>query len=172
MKKIVLSLLIYLTFSHLHSQEIKLIKIFEGLNKPWSLSFIDENNILVTEKPGNILIVNLKNKSKSVISHNLSVLEDGQGGLLDVLYNDGNVYVSYSENRGNWQSSTSVARGKFNNENIKFKNIFRAEPPIKSGYHFGSRLVIRENKLLALPSSIFIVGFTMFQYFPSLILLL
>ena len=60
MKKIILSLLTYLIFSHLHSQEIKLIKTFEGLNKPWSLSFIEEDNILVTEKPGNLLIVNLK----------------------------------------------------------------------------------------------------------------
>ena len=30
---------------------------------------------------------------------------------------------------------------------IEFKNIFRAEPPIDSGYHFGSRLVIKENHL-------------------------
>ena len=46
------------------SSEIKLVKIFEGLNKPWSLSFIDDNNILVTEKPGNLLVINLKTKQK------------------------------------------------------------------------------------------------------------
>ena len=147
MKKTLLLLLIYFTFSYSHSSEIKLIKMFEGLIKPWSLSFIDENNILITEKPGNLLIVNLKNKTKSIIKHNLSILEDGQGGLLDVLYHDDHVYVSYSENRGNWQSSTSVARGVFNNKKISFKNIFRAEPPINSGYHFGSRLVVKKDKL-------------------------
>ena len=147
MKKTLLSLLIYFTFSYSYSSEIKLIKIFDGLNKPWSLSFIDENNILITEKPGNLLIVNLKDKTKSVIKHNLSVLEDGQGGLLDVLFHDEYVYVSYSENRGNRESSTSVARGLFNNKNISFKNIFRAEPPINSGYHFGSRLVVKKDKL-------------------------
>ena len=147
MKKTFLSLLIYFTFSYSYSSEIKLIKIFDGLNKPWSLSFIDETNILITEKPGNLLVVNLKDKTKSVIKHNLSVLEDGQGGLLDVLFHDEYVYVSYSENRGNWHSSTSVARGVFNNKNISFKNIFRAEPPINSGYHFGSRLVIKKDKL-------------------------
>ena len=93
-----------------YSSEIKLIKIFDGLNKPWSLSFVDENIILITEKPGNLLIVNLKNKTKSVIKHNLSVLEDGQGGLLDVLFHNNKVYISYSENRKNGFSSTSVAR--------------------------------------------------------------
>ena len=35
----------------------------------------------------------------------------------------------------------------YNNKNIVFKNIFRAEPPINSGYHFGSRLVIKKDKL-------------------------
>ena len=147
MKQTFLFLLIYFTFSYSYSSEIKLIKIFDGLNKPWSLSFIDETIILITEKPGNLLVVNLKDKTKSVIKHNLSVLEDGQGGLLDVLFHDEYVYVSYSENRGNWHSSTSVARGVFNNKNISFKNIFRAEPPINSGYHFGSRLVIKKDKL-------------------------
>ena len=50
MKKPLLSLLIYFTFAHSYASEIKLIKIFDGLNKPWSLSFIDDNNVLVTEK--------------------------------------------------------------------------------------------------------------------------
>ena len=44
-------------------------------------------------------------------------------------------------------SSTSVARGKFNIKKINFKNIFRADPPINSGYHFGSRLVIKNKHL-------------------------
>ena len=57
------------------------------------------------------------------------------------------VFVSYSENRGNGKSSTSVASAKFDKNNLNFKNIFRAEPPINSGYHFGSRLVIKDNFL-------------------------
>ena len=57
------------------------------------------------------------------------------------------IYISYSENRGDWKTSTSVARGKFNTTNINFKNIFQANPPIDSGYHFGSRLVIKDNHL-------------------------
>ena len=44
-------------------------------------------------------------------------------------------------------SSTSVARAKFNTEKLDFKNIFQAEPPINSGYHFGSRLVIKNKHL-------------------------
>ena len=134
-------------FAELHASEFKLEKILEGFKRPWSLTFLDNEKLLVTEKPGNIKFINLKNKSIFNITHNLNILEDGQGGLLDILYKDNFVFVSYSENRLNGMSSTSVARSKFDNEKLNFKNIFRAEPPINSGYHFGSRLVIKNKHL-------------------------
>ena len=145
MKKIliVFSIIFHLS-SSVYAQEYKLEKIVDGLDEPWSLSFIDDENILFTEKPGKLYSLNLKNKKISEIKHNLKVLEYGQGGLLDVLYNDNNVYISYTENRGNWTTSTSVGKGKLNQSNIKFNNIFRAEPAIDSKYHFGSRLVIKD----------------------------
>ena len=67
--------------------------------------------------------------------------------MLDILFKNKDVYVSYSEDRGNWHTSTSVAKGKFNKNNIEFKSIFRAEPSIESQYHFGSRLVIKDKYL-------------------------
>ena len=145
MKKILILFSIFFYFcTNLYAQEFKLEKVVNGLDKPWSLSFIDNNRVLITEKPGNILIFNLKDKKINKINHNLSLKAVNQGGLLDVLYKNNSVWVSYSENRGNWNTSTSVALGKFNEKNIEFKNIFRAEPPIDSGYHFGSRLVIKD----------------------------
>ena len=146
MKKIIL-IIYFLSIANLFGFEAKLEKIVEGMNKPWSLSFIDQNSILFTEKKGKLFHLDLKNKTISEIKHNLSVLEDGQGGLLDVLYDDNNVYLSYSEKRDGWKTSTSVAKGRFNINNIKFKNIFRADPPIDSGYHFGSRIVKKNNHL-------------------------
>ena len=146
MKKVVIFLFLF-TFSNLYASEIKLEKIIGNLNKPWSLSFIDDENIILTEKNGKIFSLNIKSKVIKEIKHNLSLNNLGQGGLLDVLYQDNQIYVSYSENRGNWETSTSVAKGLFNKNSIKFKNIFRASPPIDSGYHFGSRLVIKDKKL-------------------------
>ena len=146
MKKLIFCLFL-LTTSNLYSLEIKFEKIFDDLNKPWSLSFIDNNNVIITEKTGKLLTLNLKDKSISEIKHNLSLISLGQGGLLDVLYNENTIYISYSENRGNWETSTSVAKGIFDKKKILFKNIFRAEPPIDSGYHFGSRLVIKDKHL-------------------------
>ena len=145
MKKI---LIIYLLFyNNLYADGFKLEKIVKGLERPWSLSFIDTQNLLISEKPGNIKFVNLKDKIIKDITHNLKVLEDGQGGLLDIIYKDNIIFVSYSENRSNGMSSTSVAKANFNNKKLNFKNIFRAEPPINSGYHFGSRIVIKNKHL-------------------------
>ncbi len=147
MKNLSLILFFSTIFFNCQSSEFKIEKIFEGLKKPWSFSFINQENIILTEKNGNLINLNLKKKTKNKINHNLSLIEDGQGGLLDVLYNDKIVYVSYSENRGNWKTSTSVAKGFYDKNEIDFVNIFRAEPPIDSGYHFGSRLVIKDKYL-------------------------
>ena len=148
MKKIIFFLIIILFQTlNLKAEDFKLNQIISGLNSPWSLTFKNQNEILITEKSGKILFVNLKNKMIKNINHNLDILEDGQGGLLEILYHNEIIYISYSENRGNGKSSTSVASANFDYKNLNFKNIFRAEPPINSGYHFGSRLVIKDNFL-------------------------
>ena len=134
--------------SNLNATEFNLKKIL-NLNEPWGSSFINENELLITEKSGIIKIINLKKKETSIIDHNLNVLEYGQGGLLDILYKDNVVWVSYTEDRGNYKTSTSIARGDFNREKIEFKNLFQAYPPIDSPYHFGSRMAIKDDYLFA-----------------------
>ena len=52
-------------------------------------------NLLITEKSGKLYHFNLINKKKIEINHDLSILEVGQGGLLDVLYHDNDVYVAF-----------------------------------------------------------------------------
>jgi len=43
--------------------EYKLEKLISDLNKPWGMSFIDNNNLIVTQKSGDILKINLNTKS-------------------------------------------------------------------------------------------------------------
>ena len=119
------------------------------LDDPWGSSFLNDDELIITEKGGKIKIFDIKLKKIFEVGHNLNFLEHGQGGLLDILYKDSFVYISYSEDRGNWKSSTSIARAEFNKKRLNFTNIFRAEPPIESGYHFGSRLAIKGDYLFA-----------------------
>jgi quinoprotein glucose dehydrogenase len=146
--KIIFILLIFL-FPNIANAENLIFRKIVDLKDPWGSTFVDENNILITEKGGLIKLVNIKNKNIDLITHNLNFLEHGQGGLLDILFNDNFVYISYSENRGSWKTSTSIAKAKYNNKDLIFENIFQANPPIDSGYHFGSRLAIKENFLFA-----------------------
>jgi len=149
LNRIFFLIFLFLLFSsNSFSKNLKFTKILE-LKEPWGSTFINEKELIVTEKSGKIKIINITNKNTIEIEHNLNVKEVGQGGLLDIIYNDDFLYVSYSEKRKDWDTSTSIAKGKFNKKKIYFKNIFQANPPIMSGYHFGSRLAIKDNYLFA-----------------------
>ena len=149
MKKVLfLILLVFFFNSKSFSQNYNFQKLAK-LDGPWGSSFLNKDELIITEKSGKIKIVNIKSNKISEVDHNLNFLDYGQGGLLDILFKDNFVYISYSENRGDGKTSTSIAKAKFDKKNLTFKNIFQANPPIDSGYHFGSRLAIKDNFLFA-----------------------
>jgi len=148
-KKYFLLIIFFLLFaSKSYSNNYIFTKIIE-LDEPWGSSFINNNEIIITEKSGKIKIVNVVLKEVLEIKHNLDFLEVGQGGLLDIIHQDGTLWISYSENRGNSKTSTSIAIAQLNKQELNFNNIFQSNPPIDSGYHFGSRLVIKGDYLYA-----------------------
>jgi quinoprotein glucose dehydrogenase len=124
-------------------------KKIANVNNPWGSSFINNEEIIITEKSGKIKLINVKSKDIIEIKHNLNFLEYGQGGLLDIIYKEKKLWISYTEDRGNWKTSTSIAKAKFDKKELIFENIFQAHPPIDSGYHFGSRLAIKDDYLFA-----------------------
>ena len=120
-----------------------------SLNDPWGSSFVNNEEIIITEKSGKIKLINIKSKEIIEIKHNLNFVEDGQGGLLDIIHKNNQLWVSFSEDRKNGKTSTSIARAKLDRKELIFQNIFQANPPISSGYHFGSRLAIKDDFLFA-----------------------
>ena len=130
------------------SENLSFTKI-TNLDEPWGSSFINENELIITEKNGKIKIINVSNGNTEIVNHNLNYTVSGQGGLLDILYQNNQLWISYTEDRGNWKTSTSIAKATLDKKNLNFKNIFQANPPIDSGYHFGSRLAIKDNYLFA-----------------------
>ena len=149
MKKIFLFIFIILNFPSISLSENLKFKKIVSLDKPWGSSFISNDEIIITEKSGKIKIVNILTNDVTQVEHNLNFLEHGQGGLLDILYKDNFIWISYTENRGNWKTSTSIAKANLDKKKLLFINIFQANPPIDSGYHFGSRLAIKDNYLFA-----------------------
>jgi len=147
-KAIAIIVLGFLLSGYAYPENLKFTKII-NLDKPWGSSFINIDELIITEKKGKIKIVNINSGEVSEVDHNLNFLKVGQGGLLDILHKDNFLWISYSEDRGNRKTSTSIAKAKLDKKELNFKNIFQAEPPIDSGYHFGSRLAIKGNYLFA-----------------------
>ncbi len=123
MGKIFLFTFIFLSFSSISFAENLKFKKITSLNKPWGSSFISNDEIIITEKSGKIKIVNILTSNQKEIEHNLNFLEDGQGGLLDILYKNNFIYISYTEDRGDRKSSTSIAKAKLNKEKLLFNKI-------------------------------------------------
>ena len=86
-KKILVIIIFFFFSSALQAEEFKLKKIV-NLDKPWGSSFINENEIIITEKKGKIKIININSNEIFEITHNLNFIVHGQGGLLDILFND------------------------------------------------------------------------------------
>ncbi len=147
--KYFLSIFLFFLFSSKSYSENFTFQKLVDLNDPWGSSFINNEELIITEKTGKIKIVNIISKQVREVEHNLNYFVHGQGGLLDIIYQNDTLWISYSENRGDWKTSTSIAKAKLNKKKLDFKNIFQAEPPIESGYHFGSRLAIKDNYLFA-----------------------
>ena len=133
-----LFILIYIYCFYLNSLNIEKVV---NLNDGWSIFFLNENNVIITEKKGSIKLYNIINKGIKNIEHNLNIKSSGQGALMDIISHDGKIFVSYSENISNG-STTSVASGIIKSNQISFNNIFRASPVIQSNYHYGGRLVL------------------------------
>tara|TARA_A100001015_G_scaffold126312_1_gene139968 strand:- start:274 stop:1392 length:1119 start_codon:yes stop_codon:yes gene_type:complete len=138
------------------ASQFKFTKV-KNLNSPWGMSFINDNEIIITEQTGKLILVNLINGEKNSIAHNLKFIKIGQGGLLDIIHRKNFLWIAYTEIREEWEisgfsgitTSTSIARGKLNRKKINFKNIFQAEPPLEAPQHYGSRLEIKDDYLFA-----------------------
>jgi len=125
-------------------------EISKGLNYPWGMTFIDDENLLITEKNGRLLKINISTGEQFEISHELNIFTGRQGGLLDILYHNNYVYFTYSHLRDDFYGNSAIARGKLiNNKIIDTEILLIAEPKLKTTIHFGSRIVIKDNYLFA-----------------------
>ncbi|WP_415756164.1 PQQ-dependent sugar dehydrogenase [Pseudomonas sp. LT1P18] len=130
---------------------LEVTTVTKGLEHPWALAFLpDRQGMLVTERPGNLRVISADGKLSAPLSGVPKVWAKGQGGLLDVVLSpdfkqDRTVYLSYAEGGGEGdKAGTAVGRGRLSDDLTAlkdFKVIFRQEPKLSVGNHFGSRLV-------------------------------
>jgi glucose/arabinose dehydrogenase len=126
--------------------EIAVVTVADGLEEPWGLAFLPDGRMLVTEKEGRLRIIAPDGSLSEPLGGVPEVHDGGQGGLLDVALDpdfasNQLVYLSYSE-PGDGGSGTAVARGRLAGDRLEgVEVIWRQQPKLGTGQHFGSRLV-------------------------------
>ena len=126
--------------------EYRLETWVDGLDKPWSITFLPDGSALVTELGGQLLHIDVSGEPViSRIENAPEVYFAGQGGLFDVVLHprfpeNQLVYLSYAEGSRN-DNGTAVARGRLSGNTLQdleviFRNYSRKDTPV----HYGGRM--------------------------------
>jgi len=119
-----------------------------GLAHPWSLAFLPDGRMLVTERPGRMRIVTREGKLSPPLTGVPPVLARGQGGLFDIVLDRGfannrTIYFSYAE-PFDGGGRTALARAQLDaGETPRLTEltvIYRQHGPASRGQHFGGRI--------------------------------
>lgn len=129
-----------ITADELNREAIEVIAT--GLEVPWSLAFLPDGNILLTERPGRIQKVT---GGKIVLIDEISDVKNfGEGGLMGlVLHPDfesnNYIYVMYTYDNEGDDTKNRVVRYKFENDELSEREIIVDEIP-GARFHNGGRL--------------------------------
>lgn len=127
--------------------KVEVTTVARGLEHPWSIAFLPDGRMLVTERPGRLRYVTREGALSEPVSGVPAVHAEGQGGLLDVILDpafaeNATVYLSYAEPAADGTNGTAVARARLAGGSLAdLEVIFRQQPKFKSNHHFGSQLV-------------------------------
>ena len=119
--------------------------VAKGLEHPWAISFLPDNRLLVTERPGRLNIIDDGEITR------LSGLPDDlhaarQGGLLDISlhpdYTDnGWLYLTWSQHAGDEGTRTTLSRARLEADAlVDMQHIFTQDRASEPGRHYGSRV--------------------------------
>lgn len=132
--------------------DYRVVPVAEGLEHPWSIAFLPEGDILITERPGRLRIVRNGTLLPDPVPGTPEVFARGQGGLLDVVphpdfASNRLLYLSFSKPTADSASTTAVVRGRFENDSLTdLEEIFVAVSEGRG--HYGSRLAFDGNGYL------------------------
>ena len=133
---------------------IRVEALATGLENPWSLAFLPDGGILITERPGRLRVYRNGTLDAEPIAGVPQVRNTLLGGLLDVLLHpdfarNGWLYLSYSKAVDGEQSTTAIARARFDGRTLSdVEDIFIASTRSTSITNFGGPMVFgRDGKL-------------------------
>ncbi len=134
----------------------RVVTLLQGLEYPWSVAFLPDGRMLVTERAGRLRLVgqDLRLDPKPIAGLP-DVVATGQGGLFDVVLHpeyaqNGWIYWAYNApGAGGW--GTALARGKLQGSRMtEVQVLFSMQPKTRSSQHFGGRIVFDKAGMLYL----------------------
>ena len=135
--------------------DYRVVTVADGFVVPWSMAFLPDGDMLVTERGGTLRIVRDGMLLPDPVQGIPEVVARGQGGLLEVLphpdfANNRLIYISYSKATGNSPGgTTSVIRGTFENDRFTMTDeIFEAVS--EGNGHYGCKLAFDDEGYLFL----------------------
>ena len=117
----------------------------EPLEHPWSITFLPDGAILVTERPGRLRIVTSDGLQPTPVAGLPEVFSSGQAGLHDVLLaedfaDSGILFLSFAYGNDD-ENHTRVVRARFDGQALfDVTPIFTAQPPKSGDAHYGGRM--------------------------------
>lgn len=123
--------------------------VASGLNRPWALAFLPDGRYLVTERRGDLRIVDSNGAVGKAISGLPHIEVSGQGGLLDLVLDENfasnrRLYFCFSE-PGAGGNSTALAEATLSADGSALENVrvlHSQQPKAHSNLHFGCRIVL------------------------------
>jgi aldose sugar dehydrogenase len=148
-------------------EDFTVVTFVEGLRNPWSIAFLPDGNMLVTERGGNLRIIRDGRLLPDPVPGVPAVRPSLQGGLLEVALHpvfESNqvVYLSYSKpGEDGSLATTALSRGRFVNDRLEdVEEIFEAEAWSNTPGHFGGKIAFDDNGYLFMSVGDRMSGFT------------
>ncbi|WP_404375524.1 PQQ-dependent sugar dehydrogenase [Vreelandella aquamarina] len=126
---------------------ITIERIADGFQHPWAVAILPDGRYLVSERSGELNLVDPDSGQSQVLEGIPEVSQHGQGGLLDVVlhpeFGDGEhdwIYFTWSKPEGN-HSRSALSRVKWEGDSLgEVKHLFEQDRASSPGRHYGSRL--------------------------------
>ncbi|MEQ9478135.1 MAG: PQQ-dependent sugar dehydrogenase [Algiphilus sp.] len=137
------------------AEDYRIDTLAEGLDHPWSLAFIGDGRMLITEKAGRLFLLDAQGQRLARVEGVPAVFDKSQGGLFEVLpapdfADSGMLYLSYAH--GDAQANaTRLLRARLQGDRlVEGEVIFTAEPTKDTPVHYGGRMCWRGDGTLML----------------------
>jgi glucose/arabinose dehydrogenase len=136
-------------------EKFKVVTFVEGLKNPWSMAWLPNGDMLVTERGGTLRIVRGGKLLPTPVPGVPAVRAQGQGGLQEVAVHpdfasNQLIYLSYAKPHADGkQGTTGLSRARLENDRlVDVKEIFEAAAWNDRPGHFGARIAFDRNGYL------------------------